>query len=451
MADRPAHTTPLRIPEEYWRDLSFAMPAPLEPTFDEEVLADAPFLYWKLGATDATTVTDVSGNGRHGIYVGTLPLGAPLIPGDGRSSRTGIGYVGGSATGIFSGVTGATVEVAFRLRENVISTIIDYPVAGIVSEIDPSLGYQGGDFSLTMTNQGAFQSLQARLADAGATTSILSNTVLGQRVYAAVALVNPDHYHMRVNTLTGNANSVGLASFQVSGTPTVGGRGAFEATPVVEVERMALYATTVSTRRLADHYTAFERDQRTLSRGVLGTTKPVRFLGPPQQWVFPSEVAPYGYNAFTVLAVCQPSLQPTGGARMTVCGVSSGSDGVQIAVRSGAVEAWEFDGLGSSVSLTASRAVLSRLTIGYVHGPSDRRLYVGGRGVASATTSMLWFTAIAWGVGADAGLGYGEGGYGGGGYGGLATQTFSGAVEQVYILNRALAAWEVERVLGALA
>lgn len=41
-------------------------------SYDTEVLADSPSLYWKLQDTSGTTATDSSGNARHGTYNGTV-------------------------------------------------------------------------------------------------------------------------------------------------------------------------------------------------------------------------------------------------------------------------------------------------------------------------------------------------------------------------------------------
>ncbi len=51
--------------------------------YADVVLADSPLAYYRLGESSGTTMTDSSGNGRHGTYVGSPTLGAAgLVPGD---------------------------------------------------------------------------------------------------------------------------------------------------------------------------------------------------------------------------------------------------------------------------------------------------------------------------------------------------------------------------------
>lgn len=45
-------------------------------TYPSEVQADSPLAYWRLGDAAGTTMTDSSGNARHGTYVGSPLLGA---------------------------------------------------------------------------------------------------------------------------------------------------------------------------------------------------------------------------------------------------------------------------------------------------------------------------------------------------------------------------------------
>lgn len=52
-------------------------------TYRDEVMADSPVGYWRLGESSGTTATDESGNGNHGTYLGSPSLGAAgAISGD---------------------------------------------------------------------------------------------------------------------------------------------------------------------------------------------------------------------------------------------------------------------------------------------------------------------------------------------------------------------------------
>lgn len=61
-------------------------------TYRDEVLADAPLGYWRLGESSGTTAADSSGNGRAGAYVNTPTLGSPgLLSSD---ANTSVGFDG---------------------------------------------------------------------------------------------------------------------------------------------------------------------------------------------------------------------------------------------------------------------------------------------------------------------------------------------------------------------
>lgn len=56
-------------------------------TYADEVLADAPRLYWRLGESSGTAVVDDSGNGNDGTYHGAVELGQPgMVTGDGDTA-----------------------------------------------------------------------------------------------------------------------------------------------------------------------------------------------------------------------------------------------------------------------------------------------------------------------------------------------------------------------------
>lgn len=52
-------------------------------TYESEVLADNPLIYWRLGEPSGTTAADLSGNGNDGTYNGAVTLGTTgLLTGD---------------------------------------------------------------------------------------------------------------------------------------------------------------------------------------------------------------------------------------------------------------------------------------------------------------------------------------------------------------------------------
>lgn len=54
-------------------------------TYTDEVLADSPWLYWKLDETSGTTATDSSGNGRSGTYTNSPTLNQTALINEGKS------------------------------------------------------------------------------------------------------------------------------------------------------------------------------------------------------------------------------------------------------------------------------------------------------------------------------------------------------------------------------
>ena len=54
-------------------------------TYTTEVLADSPYLYWKLDETSGTTATDSSGNSRSGTYTNSPTLNQTALINEGKS------------------------------------------------------------------------------------------------------------------------------------------------------------------------------------------------------------------------------------------------------------------------------------------------------------------------------------------------------------------------------
>src|SRR5947209_543413 len=50
------------------------------------ILADSPFVYWRLGEATGSTAADASGNGRDGSYTGSLTLARPGATADGDTA-----------------------------------------------------------------------------------------------------------------------------------------------------------------------------------------------------------------------------------------------------------------------------------------------------------------------------------------------------------------------------
>lgn len=85
-------------------------------SYSSEVLADSPLLYLRMGESSGTTMTDSSGNGRNGTYVGSPTFGATGAVGDGDTATTfnGTTQSGSVADAAWMDVTTASVETWFK-------------------------------------------------------------------------------------------------------------------------------------------------------------------------------------------------------------------------------------------------------------------------------------------------------------------------------------------------
>lgn len=80
-------------------------------SYDSEVLADSPAVYFKLAEASGTTMVDSSGNGRNGTYVGTITYGTAGPTSDGATAISiNGGYGTFGTTGLPSGSSSYTLE-----------------------------------------------------------------------------------------------------------------------------------------------------------------------------------------------------------------------------------------------------------------------------------------------------------------------------------------------------
>ena len=83
-------------------------------TYSDEVLADSPFLYWRLGESAGTTAEDATANNRDGTYENTPTLGATgLLTGD---ADTAVTLASASSQAIARSVQGVTNGSEYTLE-----------------------------------------------------------------------------------------------------------------------------------------------------------------------------------------------------------------------------------------------------------------------------------------------------------------------------------------------
>lgn len=86
-------------------------------TYASTVLADSPTGYWKLAESSGTSAADSSGNGYHGVYVGTLTLGSSVL----ADSDTSVDFPGTETGGYvqlpdaFPNPTSLTIEAVIEV------------------------------------------------------------------------------------------------------------------------------------------------------------------------------------------------------------------------------------------------------------------------------------------------------------------------------------------------
>jgi microcystin-dependent protein len=222
------------------------VPPPAPAAYAAEVLADAPLMYFRLGESSGTVMTDSSGNNRNGTYSGGVTLGTPgaLL----RDSNT-------AAT--FNGTTGL----------GTVADTTDLTAVTFEAWIKPSSGTTGvicGRESAVSANRIGYIWMNGSKPEVvifknGSTVgSVLSPTS-----------INDGQWHHVVGTYDGttirlyvDGVQVGTPSTVVSGAlPTadtnfvIGGRngaGEFNG-PIDEV---AYYTTALSAARVAAHYAA---------------------------------------------------------------------------------------------------------------------------------------------------------------------------------------------------
>lgn len=223
---------------------------PPTPTtnYADEVLADSPLVYWRLGDTLGAVATDESGNGRPGTYSGTYTQGAAgaTSDGDGSVLLGSTGRVSIDAAAWASGASAFSVEAWFKTAQTGVGWI-----AHRLSGFDERYAW-----SLVVSESTLF----AYLNQSPTGLSPVGNTATG---------VNEGNWHHVVATWDGadwalyvdgsHAGTVAaaLANSDVAAPIAVGHQPqAWSKTAVTCVDEFAYYDTALSPERIAAHYAA---------------------------------------------------------------------------------------------------------------------------------------------------------------------------------------------------
>lgn len=87
-------------------------------TYSQEVLADSPLLYWRLGEASGTTAADASGNGRTGTYAGsgvTYSATGAVAGNNAITTNGSAGYIQSTASLDLTALSAVTVEMWVNL------------------------------------------------------------------------------------------------------------------------------------------------------------------------------------------------------------------------------------------------------------------------------------------------------------------------------------------------
>jgi hypothetical protein len=216
-------------------------------SYSSEVLADSPYLYWRLGESSGTTAADASGNGRTGTYSGGYTLGTTgLITGDSNTAVTFNGTTALVTASDTADLTAFTIEAWIKAGSGTTGGI-----AGRDSTVDASRIFYI-DMNGTKPEVVVFKN--------GTTVgSVLGPTAVNDNVRHHIV----GTYDGTITRLYVDGVQVGTPSTTVSGAlPTantafvVGGRrsGAAEFNGVID--EVAYYTTALPSTRIAAHYAA---------------------------------------------------------------------------------------------------------------------------------------------------------------------------------------------------
>lgn len=227
-------------------------------SYQSEVLADTPWLYWRLDDTSGTTAADTSGNGRTGTYSGSPTLAqSPLIT-DGTSvlfDATNDYCLSSSA--IFNSST-ATVEVWFDYDGTAPSPGANGVLAGC-NEGDTS---GVGEKLILLVNDGAGGGLAVFYVYDGAQKFATGATPLTVGRHHLVGTVDAAGGTAKIYVDGAQDGTVGVSGSYAGYTnpnAIVGGGSTALAGNVRKAGRrdeFALYTTALSAARILAHYQA---------------------------------------------------------------------------------------------------------------------------------------------------------------------------------------------------
>lgn len=211
-----------------------------------EVLADTPYLYWRLGESSGTVADDASGNGRTGTYTASPTLGQASLIGDADTSVLFDGSTQNATTAL-TAVADTAITLEGWYKGTATSGIIVARDNSAAPKHEAIVEVNGGDARFTVHNA----------------ASTLTASVTGPTI-------NDNVRHHVVGTYDGTTTRLYVDGVEV-GTPATNVTGTLTSTAVYfitgsgrasngnlagTVDEVAWYQTALSAARIAAHYAA---------------------------------------------------------------------------------------------------------------------------------------------------------------------------------------------------
>jgi hypothetical protein len=227
-------------------------------SYVDEVMADAPLAYYRLGETEgSTTMTDSSGNARDGFYVGAVTPGvAGLLAGD---ADTAADFAGGYAQVAYDAawMAPATFSVEAVFRADTVTG--QHPIVARHGNGKPSweLSIRGGVLRIYFHIGGAWNELAAPTNPTAGTTYHVVATFDGstRQLYVNGALVASKA------SATFTASSVHLSVGRLESAVSA---DAFDG----RIDEVAVYPSALPQSRVTAHHNAFTVDGTASLPGV---------------------------------------------------------------------------------------------------------------------------------------------------------------------------------------